>query len=112
MGKGIIYHTKYQRLLLTGLPNIKKLPKSEYRKYLKCKFIEESKELVKTKTKKDLLNKVADIYELILATTGEYGLLLVDVKSVASKKRKKRGGFNKHLLFKSVKKVILDLKDR
>jgi len=98
---------KYNKLIRDKIPEIIKnsgwdadirvLGKKEYLEAIKKKFIEESKELVGAKTKKEVINEIIDIQELVDVLISELGI----AKSVLSRqqkaKNKKRGGFKKKL---------------
>lgn len=72
------------------------LNKREFERELKKKLIEESKELGRA-SKKELINELADILELIKSISEYYKLNFKKVEEYQVKKRKERGGFKKRL---------------
>ena len=78
-------------------PSVKVLNKKEYLKEIKKKFIEEVKELVEAKTKKEVVNEIIDIQELIDTLVYEIDLTKSELKKQQKIKNKKRGGFKKRL---------------
>ena len=78
-------------------PYSRVLNKKEYLKKLKKKVLEEAKELIKAKTKKEIINEIVDIQELIDILIKEARLTKVEVKKLQKLKNKKRGGFKKRL---------------
>jgi predicted house-cleaning noncanonical NTP pyrophosphatase (MazG superfamily) len=78
-------------------PRVRKLKKAEFLNALKKKVLEEAKELIRAKDKEGIINEIVDIQELIDALTSEIGLSKAKVKNLQVAKRKKRGGFKKHL---------------
>jgi predicted house-cleaning noncanonical NTP pyrophosphatase (MazG superfamily) len=86
------------------VPFWKILNKREFLKELKRKILEEAKELIKAKTKKEMLNEIVDIQELIDNLILELNFKKSEIKKAQKIKRKKRGGFKKRLfLFKTEK---------
>jgi len=86
------------------IPFLKVLNKREFLKELKRKILEEAKELIKAKTKKEMLNEIVDIQELIDNLILELNFKKSEIKKAQKIKRKKRGGFKKRLfLFKTEK---------
>lgn len=98
---------KYNKLIRDKIPEIIKnagwtpvirvLNKKEYLKEIKKKFTEETKELIKAKTKKEIINEIVDIQELIDALISEFKLTKSEVRKQQKTKNKKRGGFKKRL---------------
>jgi len=79
------------------VPIIKTLNNKEYLSALKNKVVEEGEELIKAKNKKDIINEIVDIQELLDALVEELKLSKSKVKSLQKIKNKKRGGFKKKL---------------
>jgi len=73
------------------------LNKKEYLKEIKKKIAEEAKELVRAKSKKEVINEIVDIQELIDVIISELGLTKSQIKKQQKIKNKKRGGFKKRL---------------
>ncbi len=73
------------------------LNKKEYLKEIKKKIIEEAKELVTAKSKKEVINEIVDIQELVDVIMSELGLAKSQIKKQQKIKNKKRGGFKKRL---------------
>ena len=80
-----------------GKPHWRVLNKKEYLKEIKKKILEEAKELTKAKNKKEVVNEIVDIQELIDVLASELGLIKTGIKRQQKIKNKKRGGFKKRL---------------
>jgi predicted house-cleaning noncanonical NTP pyrophosphatase (MazG superfamily) len=78
-------------------PHWRVLNKKEYLKEIKKKISEEAKELTKAKNKKEVVNEIVDIQELIDVLVSELGLIKTEIKRQQKIKNKKRGGFKKKL---------------
>lgn len=78
-------------------PKIRKLNKKEFKIELQKKVLEEAKELVAAKNKKDILNEVVDIQELLDWIIKEQKLDHSQIKKLQKEKNKKRGSFEKQL---------------
>jgi predicted house-cleaning noncanonical NTP pyrophosphatase (MazG superfamily) len=82
----------------------RELSLEEYRNELYKKLIEESNEVISSKTKEELMQELSDVYEVILSIALLEGKTIDDVVNEANKKREKRGGFEKRLfLEKTIK---------
>ncbi|MDP2864297.1 MAG: phosphoribosyl-ATP pyrophosphohydrolase [bacterium] len=73
------------------------LNKKEYLEEVKKKVVEETKELAKVKNKKEIINEVVDIQELLDVLISKLGLTKSQIKKRQKAKNKKRGGFKKRL---------------
>ncbi len=73
------------------------LNKKEYLKEIKKKISEEAEELIKAKSKKEVINEIVDIQELIDVIISELRLTKSQIKKQQKIKNKKRGGFKKGL---------------
>lgn len=73
------------------------LNKKEYLKEIKRKVLEESRELIKAKTKKEIINEITDIQELIDVLISELKLTRSQLQKLQKIKNKKKGGFKKRL---------------
>ncbi len=73
------------------------LNKKEYIKEIKKKILEEAKELIEAKSKKEVINEIVDIQELIDVLISESGLTKLQIQKQQEVKNKKRGGFKKRL---------------
>jgi len=81
------------------------LDKVTFEKELKKKLVEEAKELI-IAPKKDLVNELADVLELVKSLADHYKIPFEDLEKYQAEKRKKRGGFRKRIyLVWSSKKV-------
>jgi len=78
-------------------PKIRKLAKREFRIELKKKVLEEAKEMIGAKSKKDILNEIVDLQELLDWLVKEFKLSRRDIKKLQTEKNKKRGSFAKQL---------------
>ncbi len=80
------------------------LNEKEYLKEIKKKVVEEAKELAQAKNKKEIINEVVDIQELLDVLISELGLSKSQIKKQQEIKNKKRGGFKKKLFLIKTKK--------
>ena len=78
-------------------PYLRVLNKKEYLKEIKKKVLEEAKELIETKNKKEVLDEIVDIQELIDVLSLEIGFRKPQIKKQQRIKNRKRGGFKKRL---------------
>ena len=75
---------------------VRVMRKREFERELKKKLVEEAKELIEVK-RKDLLNEMADVLELLKSIAEHYKIDFKLVEEKQVKKRKERGGFKKRL---------------
>lgn len=75
---------------------VRVMGKREFEKELKKKLVEEASELVKT-PRKDLLNEMADVLELLKSIADFYKIDFKLLEEKQIQKRKERGGFKKRL---------------
>jgi len=80
------------------------LNKKEYLEEIKKKITEEAKELVMAKSRKEVINEIVDIQELIDLIISELSLTKSQIKKQQKIKNKKRGGFKKRLFLLKVEK--------
>ncbi len=73
------------------------LNKREYLKEIKKKILEEAEELIGAKNKKEVINEIVDIQELIDVLVSKIGLTKSQIQKQQKIKNKKRGGFKKQL---------------
>ena len=85
-------------------PKIRKLSQKEFCIELKKKVLEEAKELIKTKEKKEILNEIVDIKELIEWLAKEIKVSPSQIKIYQAKKNKTRGSFKKQLYLSETEK--------
>ena len=85
-----------------GMPRISVLSKTDFKKALKSKMAEETKELLKAKSKSDVLNELSDIQELIMAIAENYKISMNEIEKYRKRKLQKRGGFRKKLFLEYV----------
>lgn len=71
-----------------------KLDDNQFSEQLKIKFIEEAQEVYDAKTKKALLEELADILEVIASLCDVHKFTLQDIMAVQYKKYQERGGFS------------------
>lgn len=79
------------------IPSYRILDDADFIISLKEKFLEESRELVETKTKEDVLNELSDILELVEALSEKYNINKEELLDKKESKKIKRGGFNKKI---------------
>jgi len=72
------------------------LLKKDFEKELKKKLLEESKEILEA-PKKELINELSDVLEIVKSIASLYKINFKDVEKYQIKKRKERGGFIKRL---------------
>ncbi len=80
------------------------LNKKEYIKEIKKKTLEEAKELIKAKNKKEIVNEIIDLQELIDVLISELGLTKLQIQKQQRVKNRKRGGFKKRLFLIKTRK--------
>ena len=81
------------------------LDDEEYREELYKKLLEEANEVVNAKTKDDILEELADVYEVVRAISELENSNIDNVVEISNNKRLKRGGFtNRIFLVKTYKK--------
>ncbi len=84
------------------IPKVYTLDQENYLIELKKKVIEESNELQTAINKKDILNELSDIQELIDAILKANSITKKELIEIQSKKREKRGGFSQRLFLEYV----------
>ncbi|MBJ8115841.1 MULTISPECIES: nucleoside triphosphate pyrophosphohydrolase [Bacillus] len=60
---------------------------------VKAKMIEEAHEFMEAVEKKEAIEELADILELIHASLGSYGVDFEELEAIRKEKKEKRGGF-------------------
>ncbi len=70
----------------------------EFLAYLLRKVVEESEELSEAKTDSNLIEEIADVYEIIDTIVAVKGISADDVTKVQTEKREKRGGFQQRIV--------------
>ncbi len=73
-------------------------------KYIKClyeKLGEECKEVIETKSREDLIEELADLYEVILSLIKVKNISMEEIETTRIQKREKRGGFDSKIFLKS-----------
>lgn len=103
----------YNKLVRDKIPEIiqedgktcttKTLSKEEYRTELKRKLIEESKELLETKTQDEMIEELADIYEVIEAILFEDKVDIKDIQDKRICKNMRKGAFEQKVYLQEVK---------
>lgn len=69
---------------------------------LKKKLVEESKEVVSSETKEEMINELADVYEIVEKLKDVYGISQKELDEKKEIKRQTNGGFDKKLFLISV----------
>ncbi len=97
----------YQKLVRDNIPDIilasgKKpifhaLKPEEYWKALIAKDSEELKEVAAAKNSAEILEELADKYEILLAMASYHNLTMEEIRGAALQKREKKGGFTRRL---------------
>jgi len=80
--KGLSYHARI-------------LEPSELIKAIKAKIIEEATEFYEAEDKKESVEELADILELLHMAIGVIGVSIEELEAIREHKRKARGGFEK-----------------
>jgi len=75
--------------------NAKILTSDELLVEVKAKMIEEANEFMEAAEKKEAVEELADILELIHASLGAYGIDFEELEVIRKEKKEKRGGFDK-----------------
>jgi predicted house-cleaning noncanonical NTP pyrophosphatase (MazG superfamily) len=86
-------------------PKIRVLKNSEFFNAVKKKLQEEAGELMKAKSKKEILNEIIDIQELLDVLIHEIGVTKKQSKKMQDRKKKERGGFKKRVFLISEEKI-------
>jgi len=84
-------------------PIVRTLGKKEFKDALKVKLIEEVSEVAKSLSKKQLIEELADVQEVMRSMYDAFGIECGDVTTCARKKRKERGGFSKRIYLEGVR---------
>lgn len=84
-------------------PIFKILTKSELKTELREKLLKEANEVHDSKTKSNLLEELADVYEVISQLAFQNNFSLFDISEKAKTKRNERGGFTKGVFLIEVK---------
>ncbi len=79
------------------IPVTKILSDEEYKKELLKKLLEEANEVNNSKTKGELLEELADVFEVLMSLAKLEGEKLDTIIDIAKQKRLKRGGFSKRI---------------
>lgn len=69
---------------------------ADYKQALRDKIVEEGEE-IRTADDNDLINEIADLYEVIDALIAMYGLSEADIRDRQAQRRKSRGRFEKRI---------------
>ncbi len=98
--------TYYSKLIRDKIPEVitksggkyevRILKEKEFEKELKKKLVEEAKEVGKA-SKKEIVNELSDILEIIKSISEYHKLNFKQIEKYQAKKRKERGGFKKKL---------------
>lgn len=97
----------YNKLVRDRIPEVIKsagkrysskiLEQNDYIKELQKKAYEELDEYVNTDNKKDAIEELADLLEIIHALAENHGSSIVEVEEVRKQKAEKRGGFKERV---------------
>lgn len=103
---------KYQKLVRDNIPEIirkngekprvRVLGVNEFKREIRKKLIEEVEELVCAEGRKDMLEELADIEEVLTALYEIERISYSEVTKMVKTKRKLRGGFSKKLFLEGV----------
>lgn len=84
-----------------GETETKILNDEEYIKCLYEKLKEECNEVIEADSRKDLIEELADLHEVILSLAKAKNIGMEEIESTRIKKREKRGGFDSKIFLKS-----------
>jgi predicted house-cleaning noncanonical NTP pyrophosphatase (MazG superfamily) len=99
---------KYHKLVRDRIPEIiekeglekaifRILDKEEFFEPAKKKVLEEAEELVAARSKKDIIDEIVDILELIDTLIAEMGISRLEICTLRRKKNLKKGAFEKRV---------------
>ncbi|MBR1413443.1 MAG: nucleoside triphosphate pyrophosphohydrolase [Bacilli bacterium] len=83
---------------------IRVLEDEEYRKELYKKLQEETSEVIGATNSKEILEELADVFEILRSIAELRGKTLDDVLKTANQKKLKRGGFEKRIFLEKTYK--------
>lgn len=102
----------YNKLVRDNIPQIIKdsgkkcsvriLNDEEYVKALKEKIVEEAKELLEAKTSEDVIEELADLYEVVEALLIEGKIDLLAIKKKRIQKNMEKGAFDERVFLEYV----------
>jgi predicted house-cleaning noncanonical NTP pyrophosphatase (MazG superfamily) len=98
--KGKLVRDKIPEIILKNegsVPRVRTLSIKEYQQELRRKLVEEAKEVLLAKTKKEVVMELADVQEVMLALSESLSVSENDITLVQKKKKKERGGFSKRI---------------
>ncbi|ADC51471.1 hypothetical protein BpOF4_17140 [Alkalihalophilus pseudofirmus OF4] len=78
------------------------LNKADYEGQLKVKLREEMGELLEAGTKKDIIEEMADLLEVVYALGAIHNIRPGEIETVRKKKQNERGGFNERIFLVDV----------
>ena len=76
-----------------SLVHVASLDDKEYGEQLKIKLAEEVQEVVVASSQREIIEELADVYEVIDALCKLHNISLDDIRIIQAKKRDERGGF-------------------
>ena len=87
-----------------AMPKVSRLNHAKFVKELKKKLVEESNELQMARNRKSLLNELSDVLEILMNIAKVEKLNWKSIENKRKTKKLERGGFDKKLLLKEVRK--------
>ena len=104
---------KYNKLIRDNIPQlimksekkfkVRLLNDEEYKRELRYKLLEEANELINAKTREEVLEELADAYEVLDYVLRAEKIDLMDVQEVRVKKNMEKGAFDEKILLEYVK---------
>lgn len=104
---------KYDKLIRDKIPKIIKESGKNFEieetkgekllKYIKEKIVEENSELISAKSKEDIVNEFADVFEILDKYRMELDISNSEISEARKNKNKKRGKFKKNFVLKWTK---------
>ncbi len=85
-------------------PVMRKLSQAAFKKALRDKLLEEVHEFINAESREEMLEELADIYEVQKALSVVENIAPKDIVRRATKKREERGGFEKRIFLEGIEK--------
>jgi len=77
-----------------------KVEGAHYTKCLRLKLVEEAEEVLEAPDKENLIEELADVFEVLDELIEQEKISITDIVKVQDKKKSKKGGFKKGIIMK------------